>query len=332
MEMKEMIWDVLVVGSGPTGIAVGAESRRAGLSAVLVDAGPLTANLLGFPTYMRFFTTRDRMEIAGVPFSIPEDKANRRQALAYYQAVVGHHQLPVQTYQRVVGAEWRDDHFEVRALGDAGSGETVHRAKRVVVATGYFGHPRRLGVPGEEQDWVRVRYREPYEHCGERVAIVGAGNSACEVALDLWRAGVDVTLIHRRASVKPTVKYWVRPDIENRIAEGSIRALFETTVRSFHEGTITLERGGARESIEVDAVYTLIGYTTDAALLRACGVRVDADELIPEFDDVTGETNIPGLYVAGAVRSGVHTNRIFIDNSRDHASAIVADIAATLTG
>lgn len=320
--------DVLVVGAGPTGLAVGAEARQAGLSVVLLDAGPLAASLLDFPTYMTFFTTRDRMEIGTLPFAIPEDKPTRRQALVYYQAVADHHRLEVRTHHRVVDVERRDDRFEVIAEHE---GETVTFAARtVVVATGYFGWPRRLGVPGEDQPWVRDRYLEPYSHYGEHVVLVGAGNSACEAALELWRAGIRVTLVHRGATVKPTVKYWVKPDIENRIEEGSIDALFETTVVAFDDGHLKLDAPDGPRTLEADAVYVLIGYTIDAALLRSFGVTVSDDEAIPTFDEATGETDVAGVYVAGAVRSGIHTNRIFIDNSRDHAGQIVRHIAAQL--
>jgi bacillithiol disulfide reductase len=326
--VDSLIWDVLVVGAGPTGLAVGAEARQAGLSVVLIDKGPITASLLGFPTFMRFFTTRDRLEIGGVPFTVPDEKPDRRQALVYYRAVVDHHDLTVRTHEEVVTAERRDDIFAVRTTGPAG--ETIHRARCVVVATGYFGHPRRLGVPGENQPWVRGRYLEPYEHFGERVALIGAGNSACEAALELWRSGAHVTLVHRGGEIKPTVKYWVKPDIENRIEEGSIAALFDATVTAFEDRAIVLRQRGEELRLEVAAAYVLIGYAPDAGLLRSCGVEVSEDELIPRFDEATGETHVPGLYIAGAVRSGVHTNHIFIDNSRDHGAAIVRHIAARL--
>ncbi|MCZ6727447.1 MAG: YpdA family putative bacillithiol disulfide reductase [Acidobacteria bacterium] len=328
MKGERPVWDVLVVGAGPTGIAVGAEARRAGLSALLIDKGPVTSSLLDFPTFMSFFTTRDRLEIANVPFSVPDDKPDRRQALVYYRAVVRHYDLTVRTHEEVIAAERTEDGFTVQTRRR--DGEQRHRARAVVVATGYFGQPRRLGVPGEDQDWVRVRYREPFEHFGEHVALIGAGNSACEAALELWRNGVEVTLIHRRAEIKPTVKYWVKPDMENRIAEGAIEVHFDTAVEAFEDREILATRNGESVRIAVDAAYVLIGYSIDAKLLRRCGIEVSEGDLIPSFDEATGESNVPGFYVAGAVRSGVHTNRIFIDNSREHGKAIVAHIAARL--
>jgi thioredoxin reductase (NADPH) len=177
---------------------------------------------------------------------------------------------------------------------------------------------------------VRSRYLEPYEHYGEHVAIVGGGNSACETALELWRSGVRVTLVHRGREIKQTVKYWVKPDVENRIEEGSIDARFETTVTGFADGCLSLRHPDGESRLSVDGAYVLIGYAPDAALLRRSGVEVSSDELVPRFDESTGETHVEGLYVAGAVRSGIHTNHIFIDNSRDHGAVIVRHIAERL--
>ena len=218
--------DLLVVGAGPTGIAIGAEAKGAGLSTLLVDRGALTANLMAFPTSMTFFTTRDRLEIAGLPFPVPHDKPDRREALTYYRSVVAHHDLPLALHEEVLAVTPLGDGFEVRTRTRAG--ERLRGARAVALATGYFHNPRLLGVTGEDQEWVSSRYLEPYGHFGERVVIVGGGNSAAETALDLWRNGANVTVIHRGASFKPTVKYWVKPDIENRVADGAIEARFET--------------------------------------------------------------------------------------------------------
>lgn len=318
------VLDVLVVGAGPTGIAVGAEAMRAGLSLLVVDRGPLVASLVDYPVEMTFFTTRERLEIAGVPFAVPEDKPNRRQAIVYYQAVAGSYGLPLSLHEDIRAIEREGDHFVVRGTGR--DGETVRRARFVVIATGYFTNPNRLGVPGEDRSWVRSRFRDPMQHWGERVVVVGAGNSGAEAALELFRHGAKVTLVHRGAAPKPTIKYWVRPDLENRISEGSIAARLNARVIAFGDRTVEIDREGRRESLEADAAYVLIGYAPETALLRGAGVAVDPGTGVPEFDGESCETAVPGLFVAGTVQAGRETHRIFIENSREHAPRIVRTI------
>jgi thioredoxin reductase (NADPH) len=321
--------DLLVVGAGPTGIAIGAEARGAGLEVLLVDRGPLTAALLDFPTYMTFFTTRERLEIAGVPFAVPEDKPDRRQALVYYRAVAARHALPLRLHEEVLEARRDGDQFAVRTRDRDGE---EHRlpARAVALATGYFGQPRRLGVPGEELPWVHHRYLEPYGHFAEDILVVGGGNSAAEAALDLWRAGARVTLVHRGSGVKGTVKYWLKPDLENRIAEGSIAARFGAVVESFGRRGVDLVAPEGRETLPCRAAYVLIGYLPDVELQRRCGVRYDPETLVPEFDPATCESNVPGLYVAGTLQAGRDTGRIFIENSRDHGALIVRHLSGRL--
>lgn len=327
---EESPLDLLVVGAGPTGIALGAAARGRGLSALLVDRGPLVASIVDYPVDMTFFTTRDKLEIAGVPFAVPEDKPNRRQAIAYYQAVAEVHRLAVATHEEVVAIEPREGRFRVRTVGRGGP--RTRWARATAVATGYFGHPLRLNAPGEEQPWVRSRYREPWEHHGEDVVVIGAGNSGAEAALDLYRHGARVTLIHRGEAPKATVKYWLRPDLENRIEEGAIRALFRARVLRFGERCVEVEVGGAVEVVRADAAYVLVGYAPDTSLLRGAGVAVDPVSGVPSFDPETFETGVPGLYVAGTVQAGRETHRIFIENSRDHGERIVAHLAARLRG
>lgn len=327
----ERWWDLIVVGAGPTGIAIGAEAKGQGLDVLLIDRGALCGAMVDFPTGMTFFTTRDKLEIAGIPFAIPDEKPNRRQALAYYQGVARAHGLEVATYEEVA---------EAVPLGDGdGSGFVVRsrhlgraverRSRSVVLATGYFGQPKSLGAPGEDLPWVRPRYLEPYPHFDQDVVIVGGGNSACETALDLWRNNARVTMVVRGAELKKTVKYWVKPDVENRVEEGSIRALWRTEVEAFRgHGTIDLVRRAedgaeARSTLRADAVYVLIGYLPDAELERRCGVELDPETLVPVFDPETLESNVPGLYIAGTLQAGFDTGKIFIENSRDNGARIV---------
>jgi thioredoxin reductase (NADPH) len=318
---SDEILDLLIVGAGPTGIAVGAEARRAGLSMLVVDRGPLVASLVDYPVEMTFFTTRERLEIAGVPFAVPDDKPNRRQAIVYYQAVAGSYGLPLALHEDIRAIERQGGLFVVRGSGR--DGETVRKARFVVIATGYFTNPKKLGVPGEGQGWVRSRFRDPQPHWSERVVIVGAGNSAAEAALELFRHGARVTLVHRGAEPKPTIKYWVKPDLENRIAEGSIAARMKARVIAFGDRAVEIEQEGRRESLPADAAYVLIGYAPETALLREAGVPVDPETGIPAFDEESCETPVPGLFVAGTVQAGRETHRIFIENSREHAPRIV---------
>ncbi len=323
--------DLLVVGAGPTGISIGAEARRAGLSVLLVDRGGLTAAIQGYPTFMEFFTTRDRLEIAGVPFSIPEAKPTRRQALAYYRFVVEHHGIPFVLHEEVteVAAEPGGGFRVVCSPALPRIGEPrVRRARAVAFATGYFGNPNRLGVPGEDLPHVHDRYLEAYLHYGEDVVIVGGGNTAVEAALDLWRYGAGVSLVHRRAATKPGVKYWLKPDIENRIAEGSIPAHFESVIRAIRPGEVEIakvgdESGESRRTLPADAVYVLVGYRPEMDLLARAGVEIHPETLAPTFDPATCESNVPGIYVAGTIQAGRATDRIFIENSRDHGGRIV---------
>jgi thioredoxin reductase (NADPH) len=310
--------DLLVVGAGPTGIAIGAEACRNGLSVLVVDRGPLTAAIQGYPIFMEFFTTRDRLEIADVPFTIAEDKPTRRQALAYYRAVVERYKIPLALYEEVLEVRKEGEDFVVRTA------KRTLRARAVALATGYFGQPRKLGVPGEDLPWVSCRYREAYPHFQQDVVIIGAGNTAAEAALDLWRNGARVSIVHRGAHMKPGVKYWLKPDVENRIAEGSIPAYFNTRVRAFRDGEgVEVEGPGGVEVLPAQAAYILIGYTPDADFERRCGVNVDPETLIPVYDPETCESNVPGLYIAGTLQAGRWTDRIFIENSRDHGPKIV---------
>jgi thioredoxin reductase (NADPH) len=320
--------DLLVVGAGPTGIAIGAEATRAGLEVLLVDRGPLVANLLDFPTYMTFFTTRDLLEVAGIPFAIPQDKPDRRQAIAYYQSIARQFDLDIAPHEEVESAHRDGDFFEV--VSTRGGQEVHRRAKAIAIATGYFHLPKHLGVPGEKQTWVKDRYIEPYGHFGETVVVVGGGNSALEAALDLWRNGARVTVVHRGTSVKETVKYWVRPDFENRVEEGSIAIRYESRVERFGDGYVEIESPSGMERIAVDAAYPLIGYLPDVDLLARFGIEIDPVTLVPEFDSMTCETNVPGVYVAGTLQAGRDTGRIFIENSREHGLMIVKNLSERL--
>ncbi|MFL6292621.1 MAG: YpdA family putative bacillithiol disulfide reductase [Thermoanaerobaculia bacterium] len=325
------VLDLLVVGAGPTGIAIGAEARRRGVGVLVMDRGPLTAAIQGYPTFMEFFTTRDRLEIADIPFTIPDDKPTRRQALAYYRLVTDRYQIPLALYEEVLEIRREGEGFVVSSAGRKGPREL--RARAVAVATGYFGNPRRLGVPGEDLPWVSTRYKEAYPHYNQDVVIVGAGNTAAEAALDLWRNGARVTLVHRGPHVKPGVKYWVKPDIENRIEEGSIAARFNSVVCAFRndqEMGVEIQGPDGLELVPAQAAYVLVGYTPEVDLMQRAGVRIDPESLVPDYDSATCESNVPGLYIAGTIQAGRRTDRIFIENSRDHGPLIVDHLVKRL--
>ena len=320
--------DLLVVGAGPTGLAIGAEALRAGLTTLVVDRGAITQALQEFPTDMTFFSTRERLAIAGIPFSIPEERPTRRQALAYYRSVAEALRIPLALHEEVTAIRKDGEGFAVTTRGRGG--DRVRRSRAVAIAIGYFDTPRRLGVPGEEPPAVRHRYREPYAHYRERVVVVGGGNSAAEAALDLWRAGARVLLVHRGRALKETVKYWLRPDFENRVAAGEIEARYETRVSRFEPGRVRVTGPGGEEAIPADCTYVLLGHDPDLAFVRACGVAVDPATGIPVCDPESFETEIPGLYVAGSLQAGYATNRIFIENSREHAPRLVAHLVRRL--
>lgn len=324
--------DLLVVGAGPTGIGLGAEAIRAGLTTVLVDRGPLVASLVDYPAEMLFFTTRERLEIAGVPFAIPEDKPNRRQAVAYYQAVAAKYRLPLALHEDVEAIRTDTGTFIVTSRGR--SGEVERRARAVAVASGYYCNPLRLGVPGEDLPWVQPRYREALSHFGDSVVVIGGGNSGVEAALDLYRHGAQVTLVHHGPALKETVKYWVKPDIENRIAAGEIQVRLCAEVVGFTDGAVVVRSrdSGQVEAIPARAAYVLIGYAPETALLERAGVVVDAVTGAPQFDPESFETAVPGLYVAGTIQAGRETHRIFIENSRDHGVRIAGHLAGRLHG
>lgn len=329
-----MIHDLIVIGAGPTGIAIGAEARKAGLNVLLIDKGALTASLLAFPTFMNFFTTRDKLEIAGVPLTIPDEKPTRQQALVYYRAVAAQFELPLALHEEVLEARMIEGHFRVltRRVGDGK--EVERRARAVALATGYFNQPNKLNAPGADAQWVKQYYADPYRHFDEDVVIVGGGNSACEVALDLWRNRArSVTLVVRDAKLKDGVKYWVRPDIENRIAEKSIQAHFQSVPVAFKNQPrmVEIQKGAERLMLKADAAYTLIGFLPDANFERRCGINLDPATLVPVFDLETCESNVPGLYVAGTLQAGADTGRIFIENSREHAPKIVRHLKKKLS-
>ena len=320
--------DVLIVGAGPAGLAVAIAATEAGLEYEVVEKGVLVNSIYHFPRNMVFFTTAELLEIGGLPFVTPYEKPTQAEGLKYYRRVADAYALRVAMDERVTairpGTEAGAPSFVVESRRDGD--ERTRRARHVVVATGYYDHPNLIGVPGEGLPHVFHYYREAHAYYRRKVVVVGGKNSAAIVALELFRAGATVTLVHRGAQLGASVKYWIRPDIENRIKEGSIAARFETRVMEIRADAVVVEGPRGRNEIEAEAVFLLTGYHPDCVLLTGAGVRVDEATLVPEHDPRTLETGVPGLYLAGAIVSGRETGRIFIENGRFHGQAIVESI------
>ena len=318
--------DALVVGAGPTGLAVAIDAQRANLSALVVEKGCLVNSLFNYPAGMTFFTTRERLEIGEIPFSSVNLKPTRTEALEYYRRVAEHFRLQIHSYERVMGVEGSDNDFRVRTETRAGEGKS-YSTRKVVIATGYYDLPVLMGVRGEELSKVSHYYSEAHQFFGQKVAVIGAANSAAVAALDLARHGAEVTMIVREPELSRHIKYWIRPDIENRIKEGSIKAFFQARVKEIAPEWISVEQAGQQpQKIENDYVFALTGYQPDFALLRSFGVEINPQTLRPVCNPESLESNVPGIYLAGVIIAGMDTNEIFIENGRFHGQQIVADI------
>jgi thioredoxin reductase (NADPH) len=319
--------DLIVVGAGPCGIAVGAAARKAGLQVLLVDKGCVTNSIVGYPPYMTFFSTAEKLELEDIPFPVPSGKPTRLDALTYYRGIVRHFGLTVRQYEEVVEItrEGAAGPFVVRTRNRAGKEHTL-AATGVVIATGGFHAPNNLGVPGEELTRVMHEYTEPHPYYDQDVLVVGGSNSAVEASLELWRAGARVTLVHFLGELDRGVKPWVRPDIDNRLSKGEIVPRWFTRVREIRPDSVVLtdERTGTEEEIHNDWVFALTGWRPDHALLRSLGVQVDEETGIPSHDRSTLQTNVPGVYIAGVIAAGYDANKIFIENGRDHGRVIVS--------
>ena len=322
---------VAIVGAGPTGIACAVELQRRGVAAVCFDRGGILDTIYRFPEEMRWFSTRDLLDIAGVPFGSPDAHPTRLESLAYYRGVAERFGVRVTAETRIERAAPRPGgglDIQAESRGRA----FAFAAPAAILATGFFGNPRRLGVPGEELPHVHARYVSGYPFHGRDVVVVGAKNSASEAALDLYRHGARVTLVVRGPAIAERVKYWIKPDLENRIRSGAIRAFFSTRVVAITPDAVRLAGPEGEREIPADAVFPLIGYTPDFALLERCGVRLEGPLRVPAHDPETLESNVPGLYLAGAILGGEEISRIFIENSRHHAAMIAGAIARRLHG
>ncbi|HEY8174138.1 MAG TPA: YpdA family putative bacillithiol disulfide reductase [Gemmatimonadaceae bacterium] len=318
--------DLLIVGGGPCGIAAAISAQRAGLKPLVLEAQVICSTIAQYPTYVRFFSTAEKLSLADVPFVVATDKPTRRDGLAYYRTVVRHFRVPLRQYERVMRIEGdTGGPFIVHSRTSAGA-ESQTRAKAVVIATGYFGSPNKIGVPGEDLPHVSHVYREGHEAFLQPVAVVGGGNSAAEAALDLWRSGASVTLVHFGPTFDKKIKPWVLPDFENRVKEGSIAVRWNSRVTRIAGDCVSILTDEKPEELEATRVYLMTGFKPDLQLLRQIGVPIDAATGIPAHNPATLETQVPGIFIAGVVVAGNDANKVFIENGRFHGDKIVAHL------
>src|SRR6187431_1880942 len=319
--------DVLIVGAGPSGLATAIAAKQRGLDYALVEKGVLVNSIFNFPMHMVFFTTPELLEIGGLPLVTPYDKPTRLEALRYYRRVVDTYDLQISFHEKVTSIEKESDgRFIVETETDRGV-TRVREARAIVLAIGYYDLPNYLGIPGEDLPHVSHYFTDAHPYFRQRVVVVGGKNSAAEASLELYRGGAHVTLVHRRATLGDSIKYWVRPDIDNRIKEGSIAARFESRVVEIRPTEVIIERKGETEAIPAEGVFLLTGYHPDAELMRRAGIECHAESLTPTLDPETFESNVPNLFIAGGAVAGRNTGNIFIENGRFHGERIVKVIA-----
>ena len=314
-------YDLIIIGGGPIGLACGIEAQKAGLKYVILEKGLLVNSIYNFPINMTFFSTSRLLEIGNVPFISHLEKPTRKEALEYYRRVVESWSLNIHVYEEVLHTENQGDIFEVT------SSKSLYQCKKIIISTGFYDTPNLINVAGERLPKVAHYYKDPHPYVNQHLLIVGAGNSACDAALETYYKGAHVTMVIRKPEIKPTVKYWIRPNIVNRIKEGSIKAYFNSTVTSIHQDYVKIKTPEGALDIMNNFVLAMTGYKPNYEFLNNLGISFQKDEFdTPSCDDDTLETNVPGIYIAGVVCGGMKTNRLFIENSRVHAEQIIDDI------
>ncbi len=329
LETENEIFDLLVVGAGPTGLACAIEAGRAGLRAVVVDKGCICNSLFHYPAHMTFFTTPELLEIGDIPFPSPNPKPSRNEALQYYRLVAAHYKLDVRQYHRVESVAGANGAFSVHTVDRFGRAGTL-RARKLAIATGYYDLPNTMNISGENLSKVHHYYDDPHPYFEMDVVVIGGKNSAAIAALELWRSGARVTLVHRHAELHSHVKYWIKPDIENRIKNGEIAARFNTRVVEISPDSVLIETPEGRETLKNDFVFALTGYHPDFDFLERLGVRSEGEDRLPVCNPETLESNVPGIYLAGVIVAGARTNEIFIENGRFHGRQIAAALVTAL--
>jgi thioredoxin reductase (NADPH) len=319
--------DLVIVGAGPCGLAAAISAQKAGFRPLVIESQVAVSTIAAYPAYVRFFSTAEKLAIGELPFVIATEKPSRRDALAYYRAVVLHFRVPLRQRERVTAIERQSsgDSFLVRSLTQAGE-ERRTRSRSVVVATGYFGSPNRIGVPGEDLPHVTHAYHEGHEAFLQDAVVVGGGNSAAEAALDLWRSGARVTLVHFGPTFDKKIKPWVLPDFTNRVKEGVIGTRWDARVVAIEPEHVVIRTPQGEDRLRADRVYIMTGFAPSLDLLRETGVPIDRETGIPAHNPETLETSVPGLYIAGVVVAGYDANKVFIENGRYHGDRIVAHL------
>jgi len=314
-------YDVIIIGGGPIGLNCAIEAKKAGLSYVILEKGVLVNSLYNFPTNMTFFSTSNLLEIGGVPFIAHNDKPTRREALEYFRRVQDSWDLEVHLYTEVKSMDHNGEVYQVETT------KGMYKASNVIVATGFYDTPRMLNIPGEDLKKVKHFYDDPHPYVDQKVLVIGAANSACDVALETYYKGADVTMAIRESEIYPKVKYWIRPNIENRIKEGSIKAYFNTSVTAIRPNEVVLQTADGQVVLENDFVLAMTGYMPNYQLFESLGIPVSTDEYrIPLHNEKTLETELSGVYVAGVINAGMQTSKLFIENTRVHSRLIVQSI------
>jgi len=328
-KVPEPVSDLLVVGAGPTGLACAIEAQKAGFRVILVEKGCVCNSLFHYPAHMTFFTTSELLEIGGIPFPSPHAKPTRNEALEYYRQVTAYYKLDVRQYHRVESVGGSDGAFTLHTTDRFGRQQNMH-ARKLAMAIGYYDLPNWMGIPGETLSKVFHYYHDPHPYFGMNVAVIGGKNSAAIAALELWRHGAKVTLIHRGAGMHSHVKYWIKPDIENRIKNGEIKAWFSTRITEITQDVVVVETPNGTETLANDFVFAMTGYHPDFTFLERLGVRFEGKDRLPVCDPLTLESNVAGIYLAGVIVAGSRTNEIFIENGRFHGRQIAAALIARL--
>jgi len=315
------MYDLIIIGGGPTGINCAISAKKKGLEYLIIEKGMLVNSLFNFPSNMTFFSTSKLLEIGDIPFISHTDKPTRKEALEYYRRLTSSYELNINFYESVEKMEKNDDHYSIQ------SSKSTYKTRSVIVATGFYDTYRKLNVPGEELPKVKHYYDEAHHYINQKVLVVGAANSACDVALETWQKGAEVTMAVRGEGLYDRVKYWILPNIRNRIKEGSINAHFETKVVAIREKEVDLEKEGKLFTIENDWVLAMTGYLPDYDLMQRLGIAINDDEFsTPVFNADTLESNLPNVYLAGVLNSGKKTSTLFIENTRHHGDLIIDQI------